>query len=115
MEESLGQYLKRMRIAKGFTAQDVSVKTCIGRDHLQSLEAEDYPKLPPLTVTKSYVRTYAQCLRLDEADVMKRFAESAGVFYRDKESAARAARLASKSNPLTSRLNEFVSNFKLLF
>ncbi|HEY3130304.1 MAG TPA: helix-turn-helix domain-containing protein [Acidobacteriota bacterium] len=115
MDESLGQYLKRMRTAKGLTAQDISVKTCIGRDHLQSLEAEDYPKLPPQTVTKSYVRTYAQCLRLDEADVMKRFAESAGVFYRDKESAARAARLANRSNPLTSRLTEFVSNLKLLF
>jgi cytoskeletal protein RodZ len=115
MEESLGQYLKRMRIAKGYTAQDISVKTRIGYDHLQSLEAEAYSRLPPQTVTKSYVRSYAQCLRLDEVEVMKRFAETAGVFYRDKETAARAARVANTPNPLASRLNEFVSNLKLLF
>jgi cytoskeletal protein RodZ len=115
MEELLGQYLKRMRIAKGYTAHDISVKTRIGCDHLQSLEAEDYARLPPQTVTKSYVRSYAQFLRLDEVEVMKRFAETAGVFYRDKETAARAARVANTPNPLASRLNEFVSNLKLLF
>jgi hypothetical protein len=46
---------------------------------------------------------------------MKRFAETAGVFYREKETAARAARVANTPNPLASRLNEFVSNLKLLF
>jgi cytoskeletal protein RodZ len=115
MEESLGPYLKRMRIDKGYTAHDISVKTCIGYDHLQSLEAENYSRLPAQTVTKSYVRSYARCLRLDEVDVMRRFAETAGVFYRDKETAARAARVANTPNPLASRLNEFVSNLKLLF
>jgi cytoskeletal protein RodZ len=115
MDESLGQYLKRMRTAKGYTTHDISLKTCIGYDHLQSLEAEDYSKLPPQTVTKSYVRSYARCLRLDEVEVMKRFAETVGVFYKDKETAARAARVAGTPNPLASRLNEFVSNLKLLF
>jgi cytoskeletal protein RodZ len=115
MEESLGQYLKRMRTQKGFGIRDISLSTCIGSGHLEALEAENFAKLPPETVAKSYVRTYARCLRLDEVEVMKRFAESAGVFYRNKETAARAAKLASSSNPLKSTLNEFVSNIKLLF
>ena len=115
MEESLGLYLKRMRTEKGFGIRDISLSTCIGAGHLEALEAENFAKLPPETVAKSYVRTYARCLRLDEIEVMRRFAESAGVFYREKEKAAHIARLANTSNPLKSTLNEFVSNIKLLF
>jgi len=46
---------------------------------------------------------------------MKRFAEVSGGFYRDRESAARAAMVANTPYSLKSRLNEFVSNLKLLF
>ena len=115
MDESLGQYLKRMRTEKGYGLRDITLYTRIGSGHLEALEGEHYAKLPPETVAKSYVRTYARYLHLDEVDVMKRFAESAGVFYRAKEAAARAAKLASSSNPLKSTLNDFVSNIKLLF
>lgn len=115
MEESLGKYLQRARTEKGYSLRDISAMTCIGCEHLTAVEAEDFRKLPTQTVTKSYVRNYARCLRLDEVDVMKRFAEVSGVFYRDQESAARAARVANTPNPLKSRLEEFVSNLKLLF
>lgn len=76
MEESLGHYLQRMRAEKGYSLRDISTMTCIGCEHLTAVEAEDFLKLPPQTVAKSYVRTYARCLRLDEADVMRRFAEA---------------------------------------
>src|SRR5437588_12931693 len=89
--------------------------TCIGFEYLAAVEAEDLPKLPAQTVTKSYVRTYARCLRLDEADVMKRFAEASGVFYRDRENAALAARVANTPYSLKSRLNEVISYLKLRF
>ena len=115
MEQSLGQHLKLMRTDKGYSLRDISIKTCIGYYHLEALEADNFQKLPTHTVTKSYVRTYARLLRLDEVDVMRRFAESAGVFYRDRESAARTAKLAAMPNPLKSRLTEFVSSIKLLF
>jgi cytoskeletal protein RodZ len=115
MEESLGQYLQRMRTEKSYSLRDINAMTCIGLDYLTAVEAEDFPKLPTQTVTKSYVRTYARCLRLDEADVMKRFAEASGAFYRDRENAALAARVANTPNPLKSRLDALVSNFKLLF
>jgi cytoskeletal protein RodZ len=115
MEESLGQYLKRMRTEKGYSLSDISAMTCIGIEYLTAVEAEDFPKLPPHTVTKSYVRTYGRCLRLNEPEVMKRFAETSGIFYRDREIAARAATLANMPNSLKSRLDEFVSNLKLLF
>ena len=115
MEESLGKYLQRMRTEKGYSLSDISAMTCIGFEYLTAVEAEDFPKLPAHTVTKSYVRTYARCLRLNEPDVMKHFAEVSGGFYRDRESAARAAMVANTPYSLTSRLNEFVSNLKLLF
>jgi cytoskeletal protein RodZ len=77
MEESLGQHLKRMRTDKRHSLRDISMKTCIGYYHLEALEADNFEKLPAHTVTKSYVRTYARFLRLDEVDIMRRFAESA--------------------------------------
>jgi cytoskeletal protein RodZ len=115
MDESLGQYLKRMRTEKGYSLSDISAMTCIGIEYLAAVEAEYFQKLPAHTVTKSYVRTYARCLRLNEPEVMKRFAETSEIFYRDREIAARAATVANTPNSLKSRLDEFVSNLKLLF
>ena len=115
MAESLGQYLQRVRTEKGYSLSDISAITCVGFEYLAAVEAEDLPKLPAQTVTKSYVRTYARCLRLNEPEVMKRFAETSEIFYRDREIAARAATVANTPNSLKSRLDEFVSNLKLLF
>jgi cytoskeletal protein RodZ len=113
MVESLGQYLGRARANKGVSLQEIAAVTRIGHSYLRELEADDFSNLPTQTVTKSYVRTYARFVGLDEAEVMRRFAESAGVYYRDLE-AARTAK--SKSNgPLKTRLDEFVSSLKLFF
>jgi cytoskeletal protein RodZ len=114
VEESLGQYLQQGRTAKGYSLKDVSVITCIGLAYLKALEADDFSKLPPQTITKSYVRTYAHAVGLDEARVIKLFTESAGVYYREQE-AAKNARPLKNENPLKSRLEEVLASFKMLF
>lgn len=114
MAESLGQYLGRGRTDKGFSLQDIAAVTRIGHSYLRELEADDFSKLPTQTVTKSYVRTYARFVGLDEAEVMRRFAESAGVYYRELE-AARSAKSAKSDGPLKTRLDEFVASLKLFF
>jgi cytoskeletal protein RodZ len=114
MEESLGQYLQRMRIEKGYSLNKISEVTRIGLQYLKALEAEEFAKLPAYTFTKSYAKTYARYLGLDTAEVLTRFSEAAGPFYRQREAEQRVIP-AKTGNVITTRLNRIVANLKLLF
>src|SRR3989442_13752096 len=80
MEETLGQYLCHMRTQKGVSLEDIAKATRIDPRYLQAVEQNDFSQLPRAEVfAKAYVRAYARCLSLEEAEVMRRFAESAGI------------------------------------
>jgi cytoskeletal protein RodZ len=113
MEESLGPYLQRVRAEKGYSLNDIAAKTRIGLGYLKDLEAEDFSKMPAHVVAKSYVKTYARCLGLQDAEALKHFGEVADPFYRQRDAAQ--AKPRRPEHPLKSRLDEFVSNLKLLF
>jgi cytoskeletal protein RodZ len=114
MEESLGQYLQRIRTEKGHSLNKISEVTRIGLQYLKALEADDFSKLPAYTFAKSYAKTYARYLALDTADVLTRFGQAAGPFYRQQEAEQRV--LPPKTgNVITTRLNRLVANLKLLF
>src|SRR5207245_5501579 len=82
MEETLGQYLCHMRTQKGVSLEDIAKATRIDARYLQAVENNDFSQLPRAEVfAKAYVKAYARCLSLEEAEVMRRFAESAGGFY----------------------------------
>src|SRR3989442_1827606 len=79
MEEPLGQYLCHMRTQKGVSLEDIAKATRIDPRYLQAVEQNAFSQLPRAEViAKAYVRAYARCLSLEEAEVMRRFAESAG-------------------------------------
>src|SRR2546425_13014676 len=81
MEETLGQYLCHMRTQKGVSLEDIAKATRIDPRYLQAVEQNDFSQLPRAEIfAKAYVKAYARCLLLEEAEVMRRFAESAGNF-----------------------------------
>src|SRR5207253_9336686 len=82
MEDTLGQYLCHMRTQKGVSLEDIAKATRIDARYLQAVENNDFSQLPLAEVfAKAYVKAYARCLSLEEAEVMRRVAEAAGGFY----------------------------------
>lgn len=79
--DSVGEYFKQVREAKGLTLEEVASKTRIHPEFLKALEEGNFAKLPDQVFAKGFVRAYARSLGMDEEDTIRRFGESAGAFY----------------------------------
>src|SRR2546428_8274257 len=101
MEETLGQYLCHMRAQKGVSLEDIAKATRIDPRYLQAVEQNDFSHLPRAEIfAKAYVKAYARCLSLEEAEVMRRFAESPGdlAAYASRRAEARSHTKNPNSN-----------------
>jgi cytoskeletal protein RodZ len=65
-----GEYLRREREMRGVSLEEISVATKISIRFLQAIENEELSKLPGGIFTRSFVRTYARYLGLDEERVL---------------------------------------------
>jgi len=72
---TLGAYLKNARETRGLDLRDAAQQTRISLQYLKALEAEDFSKLPGEVFVKGFLKNYARFLKLDEAEVLKRYAE----------------------------------------
>ena len=117
MEETLGQYLCHMRTQKGVSLEDIAKATRIDPRYLQAVEKNDFGQLPRAEVfAKAYVKAYARCLSLEEAEVMRRFAESAGTFHAEStEAICEVARKNTQKVFPEPWLTRLCSSFKTLF
>src|SRR6266568_5011262 len=68
-----GENLRREREMRNVTLEEISDSTKISLRALQALEAEDFRKLPGGIFNRSFVRTYARFLGLDEDKVVAEF------------------------------------------
>lgn len=79
---SLGEDLKRAREERGVTLRKISESTHIGMRFLQAIENDTYDELPGGIFNRSFVRSYARHVGLDEDQVVARydqqFAEKGG-------------------------------------
>ena len=65
-----GEYLRREREMRGVSLQEISTATKISIRFLQAIESEELSKLPGGIFRRSFVRTYARYLGLDEEHVL---------------------------------------------
>jgi len=65
-----GDYLRREREMRGVTLEEISAATRISIRFLEAIEGEELSKLPGGIFTRSFVRTYARYLGLDEERVL---------------------------------------------
>jgi transcriptional regulator with XRE-family HTH domain len=72
---TLGQYLRSAREARGIDLHDAAQQTRIGIAYLKALEEEDFSKLPGEVFVKGFLKNYGKFLRLDEAQVLKKYGE----------------------------------------
>lgn len=63
---SLGEQLRRARMARGVSLREISDQTRITMRHLEAIEADDYKHLPGGIFNRSFVRAFARCVHFDE-------------------------------------------------
>lgn len=83
--ESVGEFFRQVREAKGLTIDEVASKTRIRTDFVKALEDGNFAKLPDQVFARGFVRSYARSLGLDEEDAIHRFIQSAGSFYEKQD------------------------------
>jgi cytoskeletal protein RodZ len=69
--QTLGEYLKKGREARNFSLTDISDYTKISKLYLDSLENDDYTKMPAELYVKGYISSYALCVGIDEREALK--------------------------------------------
>lgn len=67
--------MKRMRLERGATLESVAAVTKIRLGMLEHLESGDFEKLPNRVFTEGFIRSYAETLGLEEADLLRRYRE----------------------------------------
>jgi len=70
---SFGENLRREREMRGVALEEISAATKISVRFLNCLEMEDFEKLPGGIFTRSFIRTYARYLGLDEERVLAEY------------------------------------------
>ena len=69
----LGRTLSQARVQRGLTLEDCERDTRISKRYLDALEREDWPVFPAPVYSRAFLRTYAQYLGLNPADLMRMF------------------------------------------
>ena len=70
---AFGENLRREREMRGVSLDEISFATKISLRFLEAIEREDFSKLPGGIFSRSFIRTYARYLGLDEDRVVAEF------------------------------------------
>lgn len=79
--EALGAYLKRIRESKGLSLEELSQKTRISFETLQSIEAGEWNKFPIEAYIRGYLNSVSKALGLEPAVVLSLFSKEVGSSY----------------------------------
>lgn len=77
-EESLGQLLKRTRIARGYELSQMIEETRISTSNLAAMEEDDYGSLPADAFCRGFYGIYAKALGLDPEKIIARYRAERG-------------------------------------
>ena len=68
---SFGVWLKQERERRGITLEELSMCTKVRIYYLRAIEQEQPELLPPGAIGRGFVRSYAKCVGLDEAEAVE--------------------------------------------
>lgn len=74
---SLGEQLRRARLARNVSLREISDQTRITMRHLEAIESDDYKHLPGGIFNRSFVRAFARCVGFDEKRALDLYARTA--------------------------------------
>src|SRR5579872_5972741 len=70
---AFGENLRREREMRGVSLEEISAATKISLRFLDAIEREDFAKLPGGIFSRSFIRSYARYLGLDEERVVAEY------------------------------------------
>lgn len=70
---SFGPYLQKARLAKGMSIEDVMDYTRISKFVVEQIEADNLSKLPEPVFLKGFLKTFAEAVGADPAEVLRRY------------------------------------------
>ncbi len=74
--QSVGHILRRARMARGLSVDDVSRQLRLSSQQIEAIEKEDFEKLPGRTFLRGFVRNYANLCQLNSAPLLQMLPES---------------------------------------
>ncbi len=83
MIETLGKYIASCRQTKGLTVEEIAQITRINVRFIQAAEADRFDPLPGSVFIKGFLRSYAEVVGADGADLVKRY-DNLGLVEADK-------------------------------
>lgn len=63
--KTIGEYLRSIRIAQDVSLEELSTATKIRIDYLESIESDNFSKLPSAAFVKGFIRSYALAFEQD--------------------------------------------------
>jgi len=104
----LGQLLKKARTQRGLTLDDLQETTKIRKRYLEAIEEGNYKVLPGNFYVRAFIRSYAEAVDLDPAEVLKLYRpETAEPPVETKAEPVRRRRRKPPRN--TQRMNRWLS------
>mgnify|MGYP003536244350 CR=1 FL=1 len=74
--QSVGHILRKARMARGLSIDDVSRQLRLSNQQVEAIEKEDFDKLPGRTFLRGFVRNYASLCQLNPAPLLQMLPES---------------------------------------
>jgi cytoskeletal protein RodZ len=71
--KTVGEILKKARLEKQLTLEQISRQTRIALKYLQAIEVNDYKQLPPATFTKGFIQNFAKAVDLNPINILAIF------------------------------------------
>lgn len=105
--QSVGHILRRARMAKGMSIDDVSRQLRLSTQQIEAIEREDFDRLPGRTFLRGFIRNYANLVQLDPVPLLQLLPESAPVIstyertpFENKQISFSSSRESSGNNRL---------------
>lgn len=80
-----GDLLRRIRIARGLSIEEVEERTKIARSHLRDLEAEKWQNLPASLYVRGFLTNFARELKIPPQRLLDTYYVRLKAYYREKE------------------------------
>lgn len=68
--DSPGVFLSARRQELGWSIEQIADQIKLAPRQVLAIEADDYAALPPMAVTRGFIRSYAKCLRVDATPLL---------------------------------------------
>ncbi len=106
--QSVGHILRRARVAKGMSIDDVSRQLRLSVQQIVAIEKEDFEKLPGRTFLRGFIRNYANLVQLDSTPLLQMLPESVPIISTYERTPLKNKQISFSSNRESSGSNRLM-------